>query len=340
MNLEAVNVSSTCDDPLVATVTGLYPWGVLLKRWLDRYRTLFALATVVVVLSAVAAALFAHAYLAVLHDAFRERSVAYAQAFAAAVQPWRTQADVGMLRSAAHLLLVGSAIYVQIAEEDGFLVDERTAPAHGLTLELESELLASSSSRTMRSTGGEHLDIVVPLPPTDGSGYARIGIDRATVIAQSNVTIAIASGTAIGFDVVMLLLLAVAARGRRREEQASASRDAAIAHDKATLTAGPLEVDVRRKTVHLSGALVRLTPKQFTLLELLASQPGRVFSEREILDAAWADSPYADAKDIKQYVYLVRRRLAGIDPGSRNLIVTVPGFGYKLAVEGVDSELT
>jgi DNA-binding winged helix-turn-helix (wHTH) protein len=340
VNLEAVNASSTSDDPLVATVTGPYPGGVSLKRWWTWYRTLFALATVVVVLSAVAAALFAHAYLAVLHDAFRERSVAYAQAFAAAVQPWRTQVDVGMLRSAAHLLLAGSAIYVQIADETGFLIDERATVAQGLTLELESELIALPLSRTMRSTDGAHLDIVVPLPSTDASGYARIGIDRAAVMAQSNVTIAIASGTAIGFDVVMLLLLAVAARGRRREERPSATLGEAIAGEKAIVTAGPIEVDLFRKSVRLGGVPVRLTPKQFALLRLLASQPERVFSEQEILEAAWSGAPYADSKDIKQYVYLVRRRLAEVDPGARSLIVTVPGFGYKLAVEGVDSELT
>lgn len=311
-----------------------------LKRRLSQYRTLFALAAIVVSLSAVATTLFTHSYLGVLHDAFRERSVAYAQAFASASQPWRTQADVGMLRSAALLLLAGSAIYVQIADETGFLVDERTAAAQGLTLELESEILAPSLSQTMRSTGGSHLDILVPLPSADGSGYARVGIDRAAVIAQSNGTIVIASGTAIGFNAVLLLILAVAVRGRRREEQASASRGAAIAHDEATLTTGPLEVDVRRKTVRLSGAPVRLTPKQFALLELLAGQPGRVFSEREILEAAWPDSPYADSKDIKQYVYLVRRRLSEVDTNARDLIVTVPGFGYKLAAESVDSELT
>ena len=311
-----------------------------LKRWLARYRTLLALAVIVIVLSAVATTLFTHSYLGVLHDAFCERSVAYAQAFASAARPWRTQADVGMLRSAAHLLLAGSAIYVQIADETGFLVDERTAAAQELTLELESEVLASSLSQTMRSTGGSHLDILVPFPSADGSGYTRIGIDRAAVIAQSNGTIVIASGAAIGFDIVILLILAVAVRGRRREERSSASFNEAIGGENATVTAGPLEIDVFRKTVRLSGTPVRLTPKQFALLKLLASQPERVFSEHEILEATWTDSPYADSKDIKQYVYLVRRRLAEVDTDARNLIVTVPGFGYKLAVKSVDSELT
>jgi DNA-binding winged helix-turn-helix (wHTH) protein len=340
MNLEAVNASSTSDDPLVAAVIDPYPWSVSPKRWWTRYRTLFALATVVVVLSAVATTLFTHSYLGVLHDAFRERSVSYVQAFAAAAQPWRTQADVGMLRSAAHLLLAGSAIYVQMADETGFLIDERTGAAQDLPLEVESEIFTASLSQTVRSTGGSHLDILVPLSAADGAGYVRVGIDRAAVMAQSNGTIVIASGAAIGFDIVILLILAVAARGRRREERPSATLGEAIAGEKAIVTAGPIEVDLFRKSVRLGGVPVRLTPKQFALLRLLASQPERVFSEQEILEAAWSGAPYADSKDIKQYVYLVRRRLAEVDPGARSLIVTVPGFGYKLAVESVDSELT
>jgi DNA-binding winged helix-turn-helix (wHTH) protein len=55
-----------------------------------------------------------------------------------------------------------------------------------------------------------------------------------------------------------------------------------------------------------------------------------VFSEAEILAAAWPDSPYADARDIKQYIYLLRRRLSDVRSDGRDVIVTVPGFGYRL----------
>ncbi|HEC63428.1 MAG TPA: helix-turn-helix domain-containing protein, partial [Candidatus Acetothermia bacterium] len=67
-----------------------------------------------------------------------------------------------------------------------------------------------------------------------------------------------------------------------------------------------------------------------TLLRLLASSPGRVFSDQEILREVWPDSRYANSKDVKQYVYLVRQRLGKVRPGAEGMIVTVPGFGYKL----------
>jgi len=82
--------------------------------------------------------------------------------------------------------------------------------------------------------------------------------------------------------------------------------------------------------VTLFGEPVRLSPKQFTLLRLLASSPGKVFSDREILREVWPDSRYANSKDVKQYVYLVRQRLGKVRPGAEGMIVTVPGFGYKL----------
>jgi len=309
-------------------------------RWLSRYKMLLVLAMTVVALTAVAAASFTHFYVQVLHDAFRERSTAYAHAFAAAARPWVSRVDVEMVRSAAQLILAGSALYVQIANENGFLIDERTATAQPLVMERKAEVLSSSLSLVARPGGGSHLDILIPLSPSDGTDYVRIGIDRAAVTAQSSGAIAVASGAAFGFDIFLLLVLIVAWRTRRR-----GSHEGALVHGEnlsgdAIVTVGALEIDSRRKAVRLQGQPVRLTPKQFTLLELLASQPGRVFSEREILEAAWPDSPYADAKDIKQYVYLVCRRLSDVDPGARNLIETVPGFGYRLASEDVDPEMT
>ena len=93
---------------------------------------------------------------------------------------------------------------------------------------------------------------------------------------------------------------------------------------------GELVIDRLSKRVRLSGAEVRLTPKEFTLLELLASSPGRVFSPEEIVAAVWQGSRFADGKNVKQCVYSLRKKLAAAAPGGDRLIATEPGFGYKL----------
>lgn len=94
---------------------------------------------------------------------------------------------------------------------------------------------------------------------------------------------------------------------------------------------GELVIDRLSKRVRLFGAEVRLTPKEFALLELLASSPGRVFSPEEIVAAVWPESSSADDKNVKQCVYSLRKKLSEAVPGAERVIVTEPGFGYKFA---------
>jgi len=86
-----------------------------------------------------------------------------------------------------------------------------------------------------------------------------------------------------------------------------------------------------RKEVHVRRKKIRLSPKEYSLLTLLASKPGKVFSTEEILAHLWPDSPYASAQDVQKYMYLLRKKLE-IDPAQPRLILTVRGFGYRLAL--------
>jgi len=106
------------------------------------------------------------------------------------------------------------------------------------------------------------------------------------------------------------------------------------------VSVGDLRIDTIGKLVFFKNQSVQLTPKQYALIEFLAREPDRVFTDREIVDNVWEASSYADSKDVKQYVYLVRRRLSTVHPTGKRLIETVSGFGYKLVSEPVDEELT
>jgi len=92
----------------------------------------------------------------------------------------------------------------------------------------------------------------------------------------------------------------------------------------------PIAIDDERKEVRVNERVVRLSPKEYRLLRLLASSPGRVFSSDEIKDELWPMSAYADVQDVQKYVYLLRNKLE-IDPKDPQLILTVRGFGYRLA---------
>ena len=317
-----------------------YPCFVSCLRRFGRNQALLGVAAVVALLSIIGAALFTNAYVHVVREGFRERSLAYAQAFAASAGAWVNREDLGMLRSAAQLVLAGSALYVQIADEEGLIVDERMAVAEEMPIAW-GEASSTPSVERVKHVGGTHLDVRVPLPSLTGEidGYVRIGIDRATVAAQSTGAIATAAAATVGFNLLLAALIFFALHW---EPTATGLGDpsAPTVPDEGIVTVGSLRISTARKTVHVEDSEVSLTPKQFALLELLASRPGHVFSEREILAAAWPESPYADSKDIKQYVYLVRQRLSKVDEEARRLIETVPGFGYRLATDDVDPELT
>lgn len=111
----------------------------------------------------------------------------------------------------------------------------------------------------------------------------------------------------------------------------SASHTPAAASPNSAIRIGDLMIDDSSKRVELRGQYVELSPKEFDLILLLAKEPGRVYSNQEILARVWSDSHMATAQDVKQYVYFIRQKLEH-DPKNPSLIVTVRGFGYKLQV--------
>ncbi len=98
-------------------------------------------------------------------------------------------------------------------------------------------------------------------------------------------------------------------------------------HD--NLEVGDIHIDDRSKTVTVGDSSLSLSPKEYKLLRLLASEPGRVFSSDEIIAHLWPDSDRAAANDVKQYIHLLRNKLyQSADVG--NPIENIKGFGYRL----------
>jgi DNA-binding response OmpR family regulator len=89
---------------------------------------------------------------------------------------------------------------------------------------------------------------------------------------------------------------------------------------------GVLTVDIRTRKVTVDGAPVQLTPKEFAILECLASDPGRTVSRQEILERAWDEHWYGPTKVLDVHMAALRRKL-----GRPGLIETVYGHGFRLA---------
>lgn len=96
---------------------------------------------------------------------------------------------------------------------------------------------------------------------------------------------------------------------------------------------GALSIDVARREVIVGSRTVDLTNRQFDVLSLLASDPGRVFTRDEILASVWGTT-YVTSRNVNEQVRLLRERLAGTSAGL-NVIEAVPGRGYRLADSGI-----
>jgi two-component system response regulator RegX3 len=92
---------------------------------------------------------------------------------------------------------------------------------------------------------------------------------------------------------------------------------------------GGLSIDTVRHEVVADGTPVALTPSEYNVLALLAEQPERVFTRREIMQHLWQSSYVGDERACDAHVSSLRRKIER-DRLHPERIVTVPGFGYKL----------
>jgi DNA-binding response OmpR family regulator len=92
---------------------------------------------------------------------------------------------------------------------------------------------------------------------------------------------------------------------------------------------GDLVVDKRRHEVSRAGARVDLTPLEFQILELLASEPGRAWSRNDLLDRVWSTEYEGYQRNIDPHINRLRKKLEA-DPKNPHYVLTVRGVGYKL----------
>jgi DNA-binding response OmpR family regulator len=93
-----------------------------------------------------------------------------------------------------------------------------------------------------------------------------------------------------------------------------------------------LRIDILRRTAEVRGELVQLTFIEFELLVVLASNPGVVFSRRELLERLRGSADYREPRTIDVHVRHLREKIES-DPSSPELILTIRGAGYRFRAE-------
>jgi two-component system alkaline phosphatase synthesis response regulator PhoP len=93
-----------------------------------------------------------------------------------------------------------------------------------------------------------------------------------------------------------------------------------------TIQIGDISIDPAKFEVSVNGNLVTLARKEFELLLLLASKPGRVFLRNEILSQVWGTDVIVGDRTIDVHIRKIRQKM-GVD-----CITTIKGVGYKFDV--------
>jgi two-component system alkaline phosphatase synthesis response regulator PhoP len=95
-----------------------------------------------------------------------------------------------------------------------------------------------------------------------------------------------------------------------------------------TLEFQGLRVDLFGRQVFANGAPVELTAKEFDVLALLASHPGRVYSREQIMRHLWNGEFFGEARAADVHIQHVRKKIEP-DPKNPRYVQTVRGAGYK-----------
>jgi two-component system alkaline phosphatase synthesis response regulator PhoP len=107
----------------------------------------------------------------------------------------------------------------------------------------------------------------------------------------------------------------------RRVKSADVNSNEIARHD--------LHIDLDRFKVSVRGEYIELTPKEFELLRVLATHPGKVYTRDELLERIWGYEYAGDTRTVDVHVRHLRQKIER-DPSNPEYIETLRGIGYRL----------
>jgi len=249
-------------------------------------------------------------------------------------------------------------IYTQVVQDGKVLMQVRSPQASNAALQAEA-LPAGSGFVVIKRRlpdGTPYLDMLLPLEfgkAQASQAYIRLGISLEGVASATRIgALLLALVGLICLTISILVIVHLTGRGEQSDQLSTqkvplpSPADALIyppevktqhapvalspENSRALIQVGELRIENGSKEVSNRGQIVRLSPKEYELLKLLASEPGRVFSDEEIVQRIWPDSSSATADDVRKYIRFLRQKLEE-NPENPQLIMTIRGFGYKLA---------
>ncbi len=224
------------------------------------------------------------------------------------------------------------------------LVDDDIALAKTLDTVLQNNgyqtLLAHTAEDGLRIALSEHPDLVVldvMIPVMGGwevcrrlREHSEVPIIFLTALDNSE---NIVRGLEMGADDYVVkpfdppVILARIRAQMRRTTVAEPSPNTPL-----TFGEDDLVIDFMARRVMVDGQEVSLTPREFELLTVLATNPGRVLTTKDLVSQAWNLDDDTAADNIKPYIHYIRKKIEK-DPTSPRWLVTVRGIGYRFSME-------
>jgi DNA-binding response OmpR family regulator len=96
------------------------------------------------------------------------------------------------------------------------------------------------------------------------------------------------------------------------------------AASKDTYKVGKVEIDTQKKTVTVCGEAVQFSKKEFEILNLLASNVGKIFSRDDLITELWKDAPYVLDRTVDVHIARIRSKLGEC----KNYLTNRSGYGY------------
>lgn len=112
----------------------------------------------------------------------------------------------------------------------------------------------------------------------------------------------------------------------------AAVRRTAVGEPALVVTGAGVRLDVTERRAEVGGELVRLTPTEWHLVEVLARRAGHLVSQQELLHEVWGPGYGRESHYLRVYLAQLRRKLEP-DPANPMLFLTDPGQGYRLVAQ-------
>ena len=97
---------------------------------------------------------------------------------------------------------------------------------------------------------------------------------------------------------------------------------------KSVIETGNILIDTEKHKISIDGELRNFTPKEFYLLKLFVTNPGKVFSRKYLLETIWGYDYLGDTRTVDVHIHYLRKKI-GDTPGRPELIETIRGIGYR-----------